>query len=80
MSLLKMIFSLLKNRADKNQYYLEIGVYFLKKGVGRKVGDAFTLPGKKKRTVWIDNLYCNFKENRINHRFTNKPPQHAKNG
>lgn len=80
MSLIMMIFSLIKNKAKKEQYYLEIGAYFLKKGAVYQPGDPFLLPVKKggvstKRKVWVANLYYDFANNKINHRFTNKPPK-----
>lgn len=83
MNLLRMIFSLMKNRAKKEQYYLEIGAHFLKKGAVYKPGDPFLLPRKSngitvKKKVWITNLYYDFANNKINHQFTTKNPDEKK--
>ncbi|MDD3458815.1 MAG: hypothetical protein PHO74_05015 [Weeksellaceae bacterium] len=80
MKLLKMIFSLMKHRAKKEQYYLEIGAYFLKKGTGYKPGDPFLLPVKRngltvKKKVYIANLFYDFGKNKITHHFTTKAPK-----
>lgn len=77
MKLLKMIISLIRHRAKKQQYYLEIGAYFLKKGAGYKPGDPLLLPRKingvtVKKKVWIANLYYDFANNKITHQFSTK--------
>ena len=57
---------------------LEIGAYFMRKGAGYQVGQPFVIRSKKqgkyvKKTLYIKNLYYNFKENKITHSFSNKP-------
>lgn len=78
-----MIISLIRNGAKKEQYYLELGAWFLKKGVGYKPGDPFMLPLRKKgkpykKQVWIANLYYDFRLNKITHTFTTQEPKHEK--
>ncbi|MFY0714118.1 hypothetical protein J1D01_10605 [Seonamhaeicola sp. NFXS20] len=66
--------SLLKHRAPKQQYYLEIGSYFIRKGTGYKVGDAFEYQGKKgSKQLRIANLYYNFKLNKITYKLDKNP-------
>lgn len=73
----------MKHRAKKQQYYLEIGAHFLKKGAGYKPGDPFLLPVKRngltvRKKVWISNLYYDFAKNKITHSFTSKNPKTGK--
>lgn len=74
-----IIRSLKKHKASKEQYYLEIGSFLLRRGTGYKVGDAFMLPQQKKgksvkTQVWISNLFFDFAKNKITHTFTTKNP------
>lgn len=67
------------------QFYLNMGGYFLRKGVGLVVGQQIQLPravdkgfrgGRVKRgvsTVWVDNIYFNFKLNKITYTWSDKP-------
>lgn len=69
----------MKNKAKKEQYYLELGAYFLRKGAVYKPGDPFNLPRKINGTVqykmvWISNLYFDFAKNKITHQFSVKNP------
>lgn len=81
MSILKRIASLIWQGAPRNQYYLEVGTYLLKKGTGYQVGqvvDKRKVCGKE-RPVYIDNLFYDFKHNRVNHTLSDKPvPQTEK--
>ena len=58
------------------QWKLEVGVYFLRKGTPYKVGQQFKYKDKagKWRTQYIQNLFFNFRQNKITHSFsrTNK--------
>ena len=77
--LIVIIRSLYTHKAPKEQYYLEIGTYLLRKGTGYQVGDTFNLPINKKgknstKQVWISNLYFDFAKNKITHQFTTKNP------
>lgn len=72
--IIKRLLSLLRHRAPKQQYYLEIGSYFIRKGTGYKVGDAFEYKGKKGcKQLRIANLYYNFKLNKITYKLDKKP-------
>lgn len=63
------------NKAPRQQYYLEIGAHFLKKGVGKKIGDPIVVQEPKKaKTYYIANLFFDFGNNRVNHTLTNKKP------
>ena len=58
--------------------WLEIGSWFIRRGAAYQVGQPFILPVKKKgrtikKTVYIKNLYFNFKQNKITHSFSDKP-------
>lgn len=73
--MIKKLINLMINKAPKRQYYLEIGTHFLKKGVGKKIGDPITVQeAKKTKTYYIANLFYDFANNRINHTLTNKKP------
>lgn len=72
--IIKRLLSLLRHGAPKQQYYLEIGSYFIKKGTGYKVGDAFEYQGKKaSKKLFIANLYYNFKLNKITYKLDKNP-------
>lgn len=70
----------------RNKLKLRIGAYYLKRGVGLAVGQAVpfkAMKHTKARTMYIDNLYFNFKTNTITHTMAKKPiegfTQNAKN-
>lgn len=72
--LIKKLFQLLKARAPIYQFYLEIGVYFIRKGAVYQVGQPFVIEDKYgKRTRFISNLFYDFRKNKISHRFSNRP-------
>ncbi|WP_166964630.1 hypothetical protein [Yeosuana marina] len=72
--IIKRLVGLLKHRAPKEQYFLELGSYFIRKGTGYKVGDAFEYQGKKaSKTLFISNLYYNFKLNKITYKLDKNP-------
>ena len=62
--------------ATKNALRLRIGAYYLKRGAGVHVGQRITFRPTKnmaKRPMYIDNLYYNFKQNRVTHTMSKKP-------
>lgn len=69
-SLIKRLIGLMAQGARKNQYYLEIGSYFLRKGADVKVGDVIKVrqtSSGRLRTKVITGLYFDFVQNKINH-------------
>lgn len=56
------------------QWKLEVGVYFLRKGTPYKVGQQFTYKDKsgKRQSQYIQNLFFNFRLNKITHSFSRK--------
>lgn len=73
--LLKRLLSLLANRAPIKQYYLELGAYFLKKGVNANVGQIVQhkhLHDKTYRVKIITGLFYDFNKNQITHTTQNK--------
>jgi len=73
MKIIKRIFELIKLGAPRNQYYLEVGVYLLKKGTGHQIGDlAYTqkIAGKE-RAFYVSELFYDFKRNKITHKLSN---------
>ncbi|WP_435135732.1 hypothetical protein [Formosa sp. A9] len=72
--IIKRLLSLLKHRAPKQQYYLELGSYFIKKGTGYRVGDTFEYNGKNgKKTLYIKNLFFNFSQNTVSYSLSKTP-------
>lgn len=75
MKLIKRLIGLLSQRAPREQYYLEIGTYFLKKGTGYKIGQVIK-EKRLRRGLWkvkvITGLYYDFTENKVNHTCTNR--------
>lgn len=75
MKLLKRLIGLLSQRAPLQQYYLEIGSHFLKKGAGYQVGQVIKerrlRPGIWKVKV-ITGLFFDFDNNKINHTSADK--------
>lgn len=72
--LIKKLFQLLWARAPLYQFYLEIGVHFIRRGAVYQVGQPFVIEDKYgKRTRWISNLFYDFRKNKISHRFSDRP-------
>lgn len=70
MGLFKKILNLMVTRASKQQYYLEIGAHFLKKGSGVKVGQIFKekkLEHDLYRVSVVTGLFYDFNTNKVNH-------------
>jgi hypothetical protein len=70
MSLFKKIISLILNKAKKEQYYLEIGSHFIKKGCNVQIGqivDSKRIDHERRRVKVITGLFYDFKTNKINH-------------
>ncbi len=62
--------------APRYQKDLEKGIYYLRKGTIFQVGQHFKIRDHKTgklRTRYIDNLFFNFKANKVTHRFSEKP-------
>lgn len=73
--LLQRIIGLMAQKAPLRQYWLEIGVYFLKKGCRYKVGQIIQekhLHDKTYRVKVITGLFYDFGENKINHTAENR--------
>jgi hypothetical protein len=79
MKLLLRIFSLIKHKAPRSQYFLEIGAYFLRKGVGYKIGDPVKYrvgqKGGRMKQYYVANLFYDFGNNRVNHTITKNRPK-----
>ncbi len=80
--IIKRLIDLLKQGAPREQYYLELGSYFIRKGTGYRVGQPFEFAQKSrkgdtpkivKKQLFIGNLFFNFKENRITYKLTTNP-------
>lgn len=70
MSLFKTIISLILNKAKKQQYYLEIGSHFLKKGCNVQIGsivDSKRIDHERRRVKVVTGLFYDFRTNKINH-------------
>ena len=76
--MVKLIFSLIYNRAGLKKWQLEIGAYLLKKGCGYQIGQIVRekkLDNSKKdiyRVKVITGLFYDFKTNTVNHTLENK--------
>ena len=60
--------------APKYQKDLEKGNYYIRRGAIYQVGQPFIIEdqfGKRRR--YIDNLFFDFKKNKISHKFSDKP-------
>lgn len=71
------------------QHLINIGATILKKGCMLEVGQRITLPagpgpsltGKgtvtrtSAQTVWIENMFYNFKQNKVTYSWSDKPPR-----
>ncbi len=74
--IIKRLFSLLKNKAPKEQFFLELGSYFIRKGTGYKVGNTFEYKQRKTgkpKTFYISNLFFNFRENKVTYTLSKNP-------
>jgi hypothetical protein len=70
MILIKMILNLMVNKAPIQQYYLNIGAHFLKKGAGFQVGQIVKekhLYNGIYRVSVITGLFYNFQDNKVTH-------------
>ena len=70
MSLFKKIMSLILNKASKEQYYLQIGSHFIKKGCNVQIGqivDSKKIDHERRRVKVVTGLFYDFKTNKINH-------------
>lgn len=62
--------------APAYQINLEKGAYYIRKGAVFQVGQPFKIKDRatgKVRTRYIENLFFNFKANKIVHKFSDKP-------
>lgn len=71
--LLKLIASLVLNRADKKRWALEIGIFFLQKGITHQIGDIVHIQpigtkGKHMLTE-VTNVYYDLKANKIKYSY-----------
>lgn len=82
MNIFKRIIGLMVQGAPKQQYFLELGAYFIKKGTDYRVGQPFEysqVSRKKgnhkviKKGLYITNLFYNFKENKITYKLDKNP-------
>jgi hypothetical protein len=76
--MIKRLLSLLWNGANPRQYFLELGTYFLKLGVGYQLNEIIdqkplnnNAKGKIKVT-FISNLTYDFRMNQVFHQTTTK--------
>lgn len=70
MSVFKIILNLMVQKAPLNQYYLNIGAHFLKKGAGFQIGQIVKekhLHGGLYRVSVITGLFYNFQDNKVTH-------------
>ncbi|TLP81365.1 hypothetical protein [Maribacter sp. ACAM166] len=72
--LLRLFFT--RKAATRNKIMLRIGAHFIKRGAGVTVGQAIpfkAMKHTKARTMFIDNLYYNFKTNTVTHTMSKNP-------
>lgn len=68
------IFQLWWADAPKYQKDIEKGNYYLRRGAVYQVGQPFTIKDQHgTRHRYIDNLFFDFKKNKISHKFSDKP-------
>lgn len=70
---IKLLASLLLNRADKKRWALEIGIFFLRKGITHQIGEIVHMQpigirGKHMVTE-VTNVYYDFKSNKIKYTY-----------
>lgn len=64
------------NRFSSNRLRLKLGIYYLKKGTVFQVGQPVRLPKddfQPARTLYISNLFYNYKDNAVTHTFSKRP-------
>lgn len=69
-ALLKRLIGLAYQKAPLNQYFLEIGAHFIKKGTGYKVGQIIEQKHLREdlfRVKVISGLYYDFAQNKVVH-------------
>ncbi|MDB0599802.1 hypothetical protein PL373_01270 [Tenacibaculum maritimum] len=72
----KNMLSLRWHNAPKEQLYLTKGAYYIRKGAVYQVGQpvvAYKPHSKKKKTMYIKNMFFNFNQNKITASYSNKP-------
>lgn len=73
--LLKRLIGLMSNKAPLKQYWLEVGVYFLKKGVSYEIGQIIQekhLRDNMFRVKIITGLFYDFRSNKVTHTAENR--------
>lgn len=73
---IKLIANLIITKANKQRWFIELGAYFLNKGVGYKHGDIvhmtpIGIKGKHKITT-VENVYYDFTLNKIKYTYSQK--------
>lgn len=68
--LLKKIISLVANRATRQEIYLEVGAYFIKKGAAHELGEIlYKKSVNKKSKIYkakvVNDIYFDFRTNSI---------------
>jgi hypothetical protein len=72
---LRIILNLILTKASKNQWYLNIGSYLMKKGNPYLVGqiiDKTTMNKKRTKVTYISGFVYDFEKNKIIHKTGNK--------
>lgn len=60
----------------KNKLRLRIGAFYIKRGAGVQVGQPIKFRATKNRPkhmMWVENLYYNFKLNKVTHKLSKTP-------
>ncbi|MBV7268380.1 hypothetical protein [Winogradskyella luteola] len=71
--MIKKLLSFLWNGADQRQYFIEIGVWFLKKGIEVEVGQIIKekkinhVKGKPLKVTVVKDVIWSLKENTVRH-------------
>ncbi|CDF80579.1 hypothetical protein BN863_28670 [Formosa agariphila KMM 3901] len=69
--MIKKLLSLLWNGAEPRQYFIEVGVYFLKKGVGYEVGQIIRekkinhIKGKSLKVWVVKDITYSLRHNKV---------------
>lgn len=64
------------NKFAASKLRLRLGAYYIKRGTGFQVGQPMRLPANKHqpaRTLYIANLFYDFRHNTVNHTFSKLP-------
>ena len=76
---LKLIASLVLNNADKQRWTLEIGIFFIQKGITNQIGDIVYIEPigtkGKHRLTEVTNVYYDLKANKIKYSYCKKIEQ-----